>query len=606
MFAWYRDSKVCYVYMAGVPCISQDDRQFGSSRWFTRGWTLQELLAPTNVVFYDQSWSMIGSKDILLLCAISQITGIDKKFLNGISHLREASVAKKMSWLAHRKTTRTEDIAYCVMGIFEINMPLLYGEGEKAFTRLQEEIMRVCNDHTIFCWEWDNSVPEDWGGMLAPSPLVFRHSANFVPLNHGEMEPYSMTNLGLSIRLPVIFTFSSDLFVILEAIKFPATTAKFACIRIRCPKRGIVTVDRVSFPPEPMLFKLNVVRPRRSLFARTANSPHFRIYAEPPIESRFGLLLVIDCLDFVHPNPITTESMIETIVNTWPPGVFDESRNLLIIPPSTDSKSRCCLILFANCLRTVISLINTQLDTASAAMTQTIPKGNHHALLIGVNAYTERPLQGSAHDVRCIKAIFEDKVNAANVQLLTATLGDGNKPFVENREALPTESNIVAAFNNIIRDVTAGDYVYIHYSGHGTIVRPSVDPENVVSNQFAGDLALALLHDQNPMKVQILPGKSLAELLNCMIDHGLILTIVLVCHFFAAVYRDDDEPLSQTKLLSIRCLELVEASNQDPAYVEDYTAALGSVSEYRDADMLSNWMLDPSKYSMLVAVDPAR
>jgi hypothetical protein len=237
-------------------------------------------------------------------------------------------------------------------------------------------------------------------------------------------------------------------------------------------------------------------------------------------------------------------------------------------------------------------------------MTQATPQGSHHAILIGINAYPERPLQGSVNDVRCVKAIFEDKLNAANVQLLTATLGEGNEPFVENREALPTESNVVAAFDNVIRDATAGDYVYIHYSGHGTIVRPSLDPENVVSNQFAGDLALALLNDQNPMKVQILPGKSLAKLLNRMIDYGLILTIVLDCCFSAAVYRDDDEPLSQTKLLGIRCLELADASNRDPANVEDYTAALGSVSEYRNADMLPNWMLDPSKYSMLVAAGP--
>ncbi|CAH0056229.1 unnamed protein product [Clonostachys solani] len=215
-------------------------------------------------------------------------------------------------------------------------------------------------------------------------------------------------------------------------------------------------------------------------------------------------------------------------------------------------------------------------------MTQAIPQGNHHAILIGINAYTERPLQGSVNDVQSIKAIFEDRLNSVKIQLLTATLGEGNQPFIENREALPTRGNVVAAFNNTIRDATAGDYVYIHYSGHGTIVRPSLDPEDMFS----------------------LPGKSLAKLLNRMIDNGLILTIVLDCCFSAAVYRDDDEPLSQTKLLGIRCLELINTSHRDPSYVEDYNKALGWVSGYRNADMLPNWMLDPSRYSMLIAAGP--
>uniref|UniRef100_A0A8H7MY93 Heterokaryon incompatibility domain-containing protein n=1 Tax=Bionectria ochroleuca TaxID=29856 RepID=A0A8H7MY93_BIOOC len=356
MFSWYRGSKVCYAYMADVPSISQDDKDFSrlfrNSRWFTRGWTLQELLAPTNVVFYNQSWSRMGSKTGSLLDAISHTTGIDDEFLNGNRHLKMASVAKKMSWLAHRKTTRTEDIAYCAMGIFEINMPLLYGEGKKAFNRLQEEIMRVSNDHTIFCWEWDSSVPKDWGGMLAPSPLVFRRSANFMPYTfQHDAAPYSMTNLGLSISLPVIFTFSTDLFVILDAYLAGDNNSKPVCICIGYPEFHYIKVDRLSFPPRPIPVEHGLsVRHRRSMFARTANSPFPRRYAEPPIESRFGLLFVIESLDFEHPNPIMIRSksgldsfkarLPRVTVDTWPPGVFDKSRNLLIIPPCSDSKSR--------------------------------------------------------------------------------------------------------------------------------------------------------------------------------------------------------------------------------------------------------------------------
>lgn len=120
-----------------------------SSRWFTRGWTLQELIAPVDVIFYSQKWDPLGAKqgdplnnDWRFPYLLSDITGIDGDVLLGSLTLEDLSVATKMKWAANRHTTRTEDTAYCLMGIFSVNMPLLYGEGSRAFIRLQEEILK--------------------------------------------------------------------------------------------------------------------------------------------------------------------------------------------------------------------------------------------------------------------------------------------------------------------------------------------------------------------------------------------------------------------------------------------------------------------------------
>ncbi|VUC32979.1 unnamed protein product [Clonostachys rosea] len=207
MFSWYKNSGVCYAYLADVPPIDANDddrlRKFRSSRWFTRGWTLQELLAPTALVFFAQDWSMIGSRD-KLASEISAVTGIEEIYMG--SELPTASIGKRMSWLSNRHTTRVEDLAYCMFGIFDINMPLLYGEGEKAFIRLQEEIIRVSNDQTIFCWTWDDQyVPFDWASILSPSPRTFKDAGSYSQNSwRNESTPYVMTNAGLSISLPVL------------------------------------------------------------------------------------------------------------------------------------------------------------------------------------------------------------------------------------------------------------------------------------------------------------------------------------------------------------------------------------------------------------------
>ena len=156
MFRWYEKAKVCYAYLSDVSGdanLKKDVSEFVGSRWFTRGWTLQELVAPKSVLFYSRrytGWHFLGTKEDL--CDhISAVTGIDTDTLYGAG-LELASVARKMSWASHRETTRVEDTAYCLLGIFDVNMPLLYGEGKKAFLRLQEEILRSSYDYSLFAW----------------------------------------------------------------------------------------------------------------------------------------------------------------------------------------------------------------------------------------------------------------------------------------------------------------------------------------------------------------------------------------------------------------------------------------------------------------------
>jgi hypothetical protein len=225
MFTYYERSKVCYVFMDDVlidstPKENLYSSSFSRSAWFTRGWTLQELIAPLRVKFFDSSWSFLGLKTDELLCpVIESITGIDSTVLNIPATARLVSISKKMSWAARRKTTRIEDVAYSLMGIFGVYMSPLYGEGHHAFIRLQEAIMRTSNDHTIFAWTSPPIVPLTPGlelvsTMLALSPDQFEYSAAFKSIPHDEHNKvftasgikldYAITNAGLAIRLPLL------------------------------------------------------------------------------------------------------------------------------------------------------------------------------------------------------------------------------------------------------------------------------------------------------------------------------------------------------------------------------------------------------------------
>ncbi|KAM5546303.1 hypothetical protein V8D89_000429 [Ganoderma adspersum] len=152
MYAWYARADVCYAYLADVPADedhSKEASSFHRSRWFMRGWTLQELLAPPHLVFLSKDWSVLGSKSALAEL-VHDITNIAIEALLQSGALHTFSVAQRFSWATTRTTTRVEYRVYSLLGIFDINMPTLYGEGESAFHRLQEEILRRIPDQSLF------------------------------------------------------------------------------------------------------------------------------------------------------------------------------------------------------------------------------------------------------------------------------------------------------------------------------------------------------------------------------------------------------------------------------------------------------------------------
>ncbi|KAL9584509.1 MAG: hypothetical protein Q9212_002073 [Teloschistes hypoglaucus] len=218
MYAWYSEARMCYVYLSDYTAENQwhpfsakplrrktpfhlNSDLFAQSRWFSRGWTLQELLASYRIQFLDNTWQYFGDKTTLL-GYISSATGIDELYLRDRASIASASVATRMSWASARVTTRIEDEAYCLMGLFDVNMPLLYGEGHKAFRRLQHEIARTCEDDSLFAW-YTSGLYSD---ILAPSPAAFGFCKDTYPLHQrplGEADlertPFSITSRGLSV-----------------------------------------------------------------------------------------------------------------------------------------------------------------------------------------------------------------------------------------------------------------------------------------------------------------------------------------------------------------------------------------------------------------------
>ncbi|KAH6873921.1 heterokaryon incompatibility protein-domain-containing protein [Thelonectria olida] len=179
MFLWYHEAVVCYAYLADV---DKDDKYaLALSQWFKRGWTLQELIAPEVVAFYDSTWRYMGDRNSMARL-ISEFTSIHEAVLARKqpiassaydlvqwqrhhhrdfrlrSILSSYSVAARLSWAAGRQTTRDEDIAYSLLGLFDVNMPLLYGEGDKAFQRLLQEIIRHTGDPSVLV-SWGAGAP---------------------------------------------------------------------------------------------------------------------------------------------------------------------------------------------------------------------------------------------------------------------------------------------------------------------------------------------------------------------------------------------------------------------------------------------------------------
>ncbi|KAF5541089.1 beta transducin [Fusarium mexicanum] len=258
MMSWYERSEICYTYLADVSPgtnIHEPESLFAKSRWFERGWTLQELIAPSRLIFLYDDWSVMSERDEIV-DLITQITGIDQAILSPPtadcllqSRLHAASIAEKMSWASQRQTTRIEDTAYCLLGIFGINMPLLYGEGENAFMRLQEEIMKRSDDQTLLAW-YPEAGPAD-SGVLATSPAAFANCKDFIPCDVGmPTPPFQMTKKGLRIEMPL----SSDSFSVRRYGLLQCRTKRDPTTMIAIPLASCNNNLYVRMTSQPLVF----------------------------------------------------------------------------------------------------------------------------------------------------------------------------------------------------------------------------------------------------------------------------------------------------------------------------------------------------------------
>lgn len=261
MFDWYRQASMCYVYLSDVPSgdkLSHSRSKFRLSRWFERGWTLPELLAPDYVRFYNAQWELLGTKGTLS-ATVGSITGIPRPFLLGVAGLSDASVAQRMSWVAKRHTTKPEDLVYCLLGIFGVAMPLLYGEGLlRAFVRLQEQIIRTTTDDSILAWglaleEWnatggDSRAP---GRVLASSPLDFEHCGSIVCRDSmsARMAPLEITPGHVRVNM-AMHTVGAEDFGLLNCgpREDSSQAVGIPLVHIDCPSGA--TVSRNHFRPE--------------------------------------------------------------------------------------------------------------------------------------------------------------------------------------------------------------------------------------------------------------------------------------------------------------------------------------------------------------------
>jgi hypothetical protein len=273
MYRWYKNAVVCYVYLddidvfdpmrggsisfaraepnrfwtTSIDSISEND--LSKARWFTRGWTLQELIAPEKVEFYIKGWNYVGSK-VNMREKLARITGIDR-FTLIYGNLESVSIARRMSWAAKRVTTRTEDLAYCLLGIFDVNMPLLYGEGEKAFVRLQEEIMKDSEDQSLFAWsppvpseacDLDRVVAMGVGegrSVFARHPTEYAHSSEVHPSSSRSRAPYTLTNKGVRMEAPIL-PMKDGLFLLILEVSYIGEASHQLGIFVQKPEGGSI------------------------------------------------------------------------------------------------------------------------------------------------------------------------------------------------------------------------------------------------------------------------------------------------------------------------------------------------------------------------------
>ena len=222
-YAWFQGAEVCYVYLDdvdGAESPEKEESTFRLCKWFKRAWTLQELLAPTNLVFFSKDWSNIGTKDDLAV-VISEVTGIHRDAILYPDRVHRFSIAARMSWASGRKSSKSEDRVYSLLGLFGVNLPIVYGEGEKeTFVKLQHKIIETSDDQSIFAWRSVLNPSSFPTTPFADSPDCFADCGDVHPIPHSQwlehctmhfrsssgVSPcsgFSKSNAGLHLSLPL-------------------------------------------------------------------------------------------------------------------------------------------------------------------------------------------------------------------------------------------------------------------------------------------------------------------------------------------------------------------------------------------------------------------
>ncbi|KAK5725247.1 hypothetical protein LTR17_013116 [Elasticomyces elasticus] len=210
MYAWYQNAEVpgrtrCYALLSdvgGAAPFEESEHCFHRSAWFTRGWTLQELLAPRKIFFFARDWNSLGDLGTLL-DPVAGVTNIPQAVLRGDTPVHACTIAQRLSWASGRVTHRPEDQSYALLGILEVNMCLSYGEGQNAFVRLQEQLVMKGNGLTVLAWT--SQDPMHRSHLFASSPADFASSSNIeAATSMANNAEYSLNNVGLTGRFPVL------------------------------------------------------------------------------------------------------------------------------------------------------------------------------------------------------------------------------------------------------------------------------------------------------------------------------------------------------------------------------------------------------------------
>jgi hypothetical protein len=292
MAEWYRQAAVCLVYLED---ISQEEAgpirdQFTKCRWFTRGWTLQELIFPKLIRFYDNEWQYLGDK-FDMKAEIMEVTNIDSVVLNNSMALSSICVAKRMSWAARRQSTRLEDTAYSLMGIFDVHMPLLYGEGKKAFQRLQEEILKKSSDPSILLW--DPAVPgmsytksPAYTSIFASSPDQFFSGRRVMSYDAGDRLEIALMYAGLRIVAPTIVSIAG-IYIILPC-RYEDDYSGPIAIKVHEKLSRTLTSRRPSSVSEP----LSVTRDSNAVLENTADDVHQTVALQKVAVAKYRTLVL--------------------------------------------------------------------------------------------------------------------------------------------------------------------------------------------------------------------------------------------------------------------------------------------------------------------------